>query len=90
MILDPTIRAEVIERTAAILAQEIRQGCGSVEEIILIDVAHAAQALGCSRPQVRKLLKPVRVSPRIEGVPLADLRKFITSRQKKPLKISRK
>ena len=88
MTLDPQTRADVIERTAQILAKQIADECGNLDEIILIDVSAAAQALGCSRPHVRKILRPVRVSPRIEGVSLADIRRYQAERKARPVKIS--
>jgi hypothetical protein len=57
---------------------------------VLIDVSTAAQALGCSRPHVRKVLPPVRVSPRLEGISLAAIKQFQAERSVKPMKISRK
>ena len=90
MNLDESTTLEIIERTAQILADRIEAEFGRLDEIVLIDVSTAAQALGCSRPHVRKVLPPVRVSPRLEGISLAALKQFQAERSAKPTKISRK
>jgi predicted DNA-binding protein (UPF0251 family) len=90
MNLDESTTLEIIERTAQILADRIEAEFGRLDEIVLIDVSTAAQALGCSRPHVRKVLPPVRVSPRLEGISLAALKQFQAERSAKPMKISRK
>jgi len=90
MNLDESTTLEIIERTAQILADRIEAEFGRLDEIVLIDVSTAAQALGCSRPHVRKVLPPVRVSPRLEGISLAAIKQFQAERSVKPMKISRK
>jgi hypothetical protein len=89
MTLDDDTKLEIIERTAQVLADRIQAEFGRLDEIVLIDVSTAAQALGCSRPHVRKVLPPVRVSPRLEGISLAALKQFQAERSAKPSKISK-
>jgi hypothetical protein len=90
MNLDESTTLAIIERTAQVLANRIEAEFGRLDEIVLIDVSTAAQALGCSRPHVRKVLPPVRVSPRLEGISLAAIKQFQAERSAKPTKISRK
>jgi hypothetical protein len=74
MILDPTTRAEVIERTAQILAEEVKTTMGGIEGVIVIDLGTVAQCLGVTKGWARTVLPVKRITARTSGVLLSDLK----------------
>ena len=83
MTLDAETTARIVEETAARLTAEIKAQFGDLSQIILIDLATAAQCLGITRKQAGAILPTVRPSPRYTAVRLSDLKDHISAGARK-------
>jgi hypothetical protein len=74
--MDPTMRQDVIDATARLLAAEAKAELGGIDALIWIDVGFVAQWLGVSRKSAVTALPTKRINARTTSVRLADLKAY--------------
>lgn len=85
MNLDPKTDAALLERTAEILADRVVTAAGGIESLIVLDLATVAQMTGMTKCNVRNVFPVRRVTTRLSGVTLKDIKRHLdASLSKKP------
>lgn len=85
----PTERRELLEMRAALMHREIFSTAEAIEELRLIPMGVAENLLSLDARTIKARMPWVEVAPNRSAVKLSDLKAFISSRTRLPVKRER-